>query len=48
MVSRASMMALNSFFCLDQVLKIYLYEDNGQRNLEMTVSAKDINSSGKR
>ena len=31
----------------DQVLKIYLYEDNGQRNLEMTVSAKDINSSGK-
>ena len=32
----------------DQVLKIYLYEDNGQRNLEMTVNAKDINSSGKR
>ena len=31
----------------DQVLKIYLYEDNGQRNLEMTVSAKDINKSGK-
>lgn len=27
----------------DQVLKIYLYEDNGQRNLVMTVDAKDIN-----
>ena len=32
----------------DQVMKIYLYEDNGQRNLEMTVSANDINKSGKR
>ena len=32
----------------DQVMKIYLYEDNGQRNLEMTVSADDINKSGKR
>ena len=31
----------------DQVLKVYLYEDNGQRNLEMTLSAKDINSSGR-
>ncbi len=31
----------------DQVLKVYLYEDNGQRNLEMTLSARDINSSGR-
>lgn len=27
----------------DQVLKVYLYEDGGQRNLVMTISAKDIN-----
>ena len=32
----------------DQVMKIYLYEDNGQRNLVMTVNAQDINKSGKR
>lgn len=32
----------------DQVMKIYLYEDNGQRNLEMTVSAKDINRASKK
>ncbi len=30
----------------DQVLKIYLYEDNGQRNLEMTVTARDLSRSG--
>ena len=27
----------------DQVLKIYIYEESGQRNLEMTISAKEIN-----
>ena len=27
----------------NQVLRIYLYENNGQRNLVMTVTAKDIN-----
>ena len=27
----------------DQVLKVYLYEEGGQRNLVMTISAKDIN-----
>lgn len=27
----------------DQVLKIYIYEEGGQRNLEMTISAKEIN-----
>lgn len=27
----------------NQVLRIYLYENNGQRNLVMTISAKDIN-----
>ena len=31
-----------------EIAEIYLYEDNGQRNLEMTVSANDINKSGKR
>lgn len=29
----------------DQVLKVYLYETGGQRNLVMTLSAKDINRS---
>ena len=32
----------------DQVLKIYLYEEGGQRNLEVTLSSKDINSLGRR
>ena len=27
----------------DQVLKVYLYETDGQRNLVMTLSARDIN-----
>lgn len=27
----------------DQVLRVYLYENGGQRNLVMTISAKDIN-----
>lgn len=27
----------------DQVLKVYLYEEGGQRNLEMTIDTKDIN-----
>jgi hypothetical protein len=27
----------------DQELKVYVYENNGQRNLVMTISAKDIN-----
>ena len=30
----------------DQVLKVYFYEDGGQRNLEMTIHAKDINKAG--
>ena len=30
----------------DQVLKVYLYEEGGQRNLVMTISAKDINKAG--
>lgn len=29
-----------------QVLKVYLYEDGGQRNLEMTIGEKDINRAG--
>jgi hypothetical protein len=32
----------------DQVLKIYLYEEGGQRNLEVTLSSKDINKLGRR
>lgn len=32
----------------DQVLKIYLYEEGGQRNLEVTLSSKDINRLGRR
>lgn len=31
----------------DQVLKVYLYEEGGQRNLVMTITAKDINKAGK-
>ena len=27
----------------DQVLKIYCYEESGQRNLELTINCKDIN-----
>ena len=27
----------------DQILKVYFYEEGGQRNLEMTIHAKDIN-----
>ena len=27
----------------DKVLKVYLYEEVGQRNLEMTIDTKDIN-----
>ena len=27
----------------NQVLKVYLYEEGGQRNLEMTIDTKDIN-----
>ena len=27
----------------DQVLKVYLYEEGGQRNLVMTITARDIN-----
>ena len=30
----------------DQVLKIYLYEQGGQRNLDVTLSANDINRAG--
>ena len=30
----------------DQVLKVYLYEEGGQRNLVMTISEKDINKAG--
>ena len=26
-----------------QVIKVYLYEEGGQRNLEMTIDTKDIN-----
>lgn len=32
----------------DQVLKVYLYEEGGQRNLVMTITARDINKAGKR
>ena len=32
----------------DQVLKVYLYEEGGQRNLEITLSAKDINHAASR
>lgn len=31
----------------DQVLKIYLYEHGGQRNLEMTINTNDINKARK-
>ena len=27
----------------NQVIKVYLYEEGGQRNLEMTIDTKDIN-----
>lgn len=30
----------------DQVLKIYFYEESGQRNLEMTLDTSDINKAG--
>ena len=30
----------------NQVIKIYLYEEGGQRNLEMTIDTKDINKAG--
>jgi hypothetical protein len=30
----------------DQVLKIYLYEHGGQRNINVTMSANDINKAG--
>ena len=30
----------------DQVLKVYVYEEGGQRKLVMTISAKDINKAG--
>lgn len=29
-----------------QVIKVYLYEEGGQRNLEMTIDTKDINKAG--
>ena len=32
----------------DQVLKVYLYEEGGQRNLDLTLSARDINNAGNR
>ena len=32
----------------DQVLKVYLYEEGGQRNLEITLSARDINNAASR
>jgi hypothetical protein len=32
----------------DQVIKVYLYEEGGQRNLEITLSAKDINHAASR
>lgn len=32
----------------DQVLKVYLYEEGGQRNLDLTLSAKDINHAASR
>lgn len=32
----------------DQVLKVYLYEEGGQRNLEITLSAHDINNAASR
>ena len=32
----------------DQVLKIYFYENGGQRNLELTIDTDDINKAGKR
>lgn len=32
----------------DQVLKVYLYEEGGQRNLDITLSARDINNAGNR
>ena len=32
----------------DQILKIYLYEEGGQRNLEVTLSSNDINRLGRR
>lgn len=31
-----------------QIVKVYLYEDGGQRNLEMTISEKDINKARKK
>lgn len=31
----------------DQVLKVYLYENGGQRNLEITIDTNDINKAGK-
>ena len=31
-----------------QVLKIYFYENGGQRNLELTIDTDDINKAGKR
>ena len=31
----------------NQVIKVYLYEEGGQRNLVMTITAKDINKAGK-
>ena len=27
----------------DQVLRVYFYENDGQRNLELTIDTKDIN-----
>ena len=30
----------------NQVIKVYLYEEGGQRNLEMTIDTKDINKAG--
>lgn len=32
----------------DQVLKVYFYENGGQRNLELTIDTDDINKAGKR
>lgn len=32
----------------DQVLKVYFYENAGQRNLELTINTNDINKAGKR
>ena len=30
----------------NQVIKVYIYEEGGQRNLEMTIDTKDINKAG--